>query len=172
MKTLKILLISTGIVSLLNANMQNDMMNKQLNLTMVNEMKPGMQMKLKYDYLVNLPILMRAVFKNKDNPTLNLSKKQKIEIINHKTNVMDAIMPIMKKSHKLSKQLKDGLLNDKLSQKQLVELSNKIADLKKQVLNMKITCIQFIKKTLTKEQFQILISIDKKMPYLNYPYNY
>ena len=95
-----------------------------------------------------------------------------MSIKNHKKNVMNGIIPVMKKSHKLSTRLKKGLLYGNLSKEELFELSSNIAQLKEQALNMKITCISFVKETLSKEQFKVLIKLDKNMPYLNYPYNY
>jgi hypothetical protein len=151
-------------------DMQNNKMSNKLSLEQVNSMKAGMQMKLKYDYSVNFPILMRAVFKQ--GKKLNLTKEQKIAIKKHKIDVMDTINPAMKKSHMLSKKLKDALLYGNISKEEAFKLSKEIATLKEQVVNMKITCITFIKNTLTKEQFAKLIELDKKMPYLNYPYNY
>lgn len=136
----------------------------------VNKMNKGMQVKLKFDYLVNLPILIRSVMKNGDK--IGLSKKQKMAIKKHKVEVMDNINPIMEESHMLSKKLKDGLISGDISYDEAVKLSSKIADLKEDVLNMKIVCINFVKQTLTKEQFKQLIELDKKLPYLNSPYNY
>jgi len=137
---------------------------------MIDKMPQGMQMKLKYDYVVNLPILMRTVMKNSD--ALGLSKEQKMAIKKHKLDVMDQINPIMKESHMLSKQLKDALLYGTLSQEESEKLASKITKLKESVLQMKILCITFVKSTLSKEQFTKLIEMDKKMPYLNSPYSY
>jgi hypothetical protein len=137
---------------------------------MVDKMPQGMQMKLKFDYVVNLPILMRAVMKNGE--TLGLSKEQKIAIKKHKLDVMDGINPIMKEAHMLSKKLKDSLLYGSLSKEEAEKLAQKITKLKESVLQMKIICIDFLKSTLTKEQFTKLIELDKKMPYLNSPYSY
>lgn len=145
-------------------------MGKGNMLQMVNNMGEDMQVKLKYDYLVNLPILMRAVMKNGD--AVGLSKEQKMAIKKHKIEVMDNIDPVMQESFQLSKKLKDGLLYGDMSKDEMLKLSSKIADLKEEVLNMKIVCISFIKSTLTKEQFEKLLELDKNMPYLNSPYNY
>ena len=148
------------------------MMGNKLTLEMVNKMGKAMQLRLKFDYTVNLPIMIRAVMKNKDNPMLKLSKEQKMAIMNHKKNVMDSITSTMEKSHMLSKKLKYSLLHGNMSKTKLYILSKKISALKEKVVNMKIVCISFLKDTLSKEQFTTLIKIDKKMPYLNYPYNY
>lgn len=132
--------------------------------------KKSMQMKLEFDYTINLPILMRAVLKNSE--ALNLSPKQLQAIKKHKTEVMDGINPIMKRAHMLSKELKHGLLHGNLSQEKALNLSKEVANLKHQVLDMKIVCISFIKSTLTQEQFNKLLVLDSAMKYLNSPYNY
>lgn len=139
---------------------------------MKQQMSPDMQLKLDFDYLVNLPILMRSVFKNSDNAKLALTKEQKIAIKKHKIEVMDSISDAMKSSHKLSMELKNGLLYGDKSEKELFELSAEIAKQKEQVLAMKITCIKFIRATLSAEQFKTLLELDKQMPYKNNPYNY
>jgi len=154
----------------MNMDGKQHMMGKGNMSKMVNNMPKGMQMKLKYDYLVNLPILMRSTMQNADK--IGLSKEQKMSIKQHKNEVMDSIVPVMKKSHMLSKKLKDGLLYGEIPQKEAVKLASEIAELKKKVLNMKIVCISFVKSTLSSEQFKKLIELDKKMPYLNSPYNY
>lgn len=141
-------------------------------LDMVNKMPEDMQMKLKYDGLVNMPILMRATSKHADNKELNLTDAQKMAIKKNKLEVMDTIEPVLKEAHQLSIKLKQGLFDGSLDQKEAVEIAKKIANLKEQVLEMKITCTIFMRETLSKEQFQKLLELDKKMPYLNSPYNY
>ena len=141
-------------------------------LSIVNDMPADMSLKLKFDYLVNMPILMRAIFKNVENPKLALTMEQRKTIAKYKIETMDAIESVMIESHNLSKQLKDDLLYGTLSDDEGFALSKKIAEKKEQVLNMKIMCINFIKKTISKEQFNTLIELDRKMLYLNSPYNY
>ncbi|MEY4504665.1 MAG: hypothetical protein RL154_961 [Pseudomonadota bacterium] len=136
------------------------------------EMSEDMKRKLDFDYTVNLPILMRASFENAKSPELNLSKEQITAIREHKVNVMDAIEPVMKEAHEMSAKLKYELIYGKIGKEEAFKMAAKITVLKEQVLDMKITCIQFIRETLTKEQFQKLIEIDKKAMYKNSPYNY
>jgi hypothetical protein len=148
------------------------MVKEQSMIEKINNMNEDQQLKLKYDYIVNMPILMRVAFANAKNPELNLSKEQIDAIKKHKFEVMDSIDSVMVESHKLSKELRDGLLYGNISEQKAFELAKEITRLKEQTLNMKIVCINFMKKELTKEQFTKLLEFDKKMPYLNSPYNY
>jgi hypothetical protein len=85
-------LVTVGLIIGLSLNLWA--MEKGNMKMMVDKMPEGMQTKLKFDYVVNLPILMRAVMKK--GKALNLSKEQKIAIKKHKLEVMDQINPIMK----------------------------------------------------------------------------
>lgn len=162
-------LLAFSVLSFLSVNQIFAMENMSQNSSKI-ELSEEMKMKLNFDYIVNLPIMMRAVFNNAKHPDLNLTKEQIIAIRDHKINVMDNIEPIMKEAHMLSIQLKEGLINGKISNEEGFKLATKITNLKEQVLMMKITCINFVKSTLTPTQFQKLIEIDKKAMYKNNPY--
>ena len=115
---------------------------------------------------------MRATFNNAKNPDLALTKEQIEAIKKHKFDVMDAIAPVMRESHELSKKLKDGLFDGTLSKDEASTMASKIAKLKEEVLQMKVVCISFMRETLSKEQFKTLLELDAKMPYFKSPYNY
>lgn len=149
--------------------MQNGMSQKS---EMVNQMPEEMKLKLHFDALVNLPILARTFNKNNEDEKLALTKEQKIAIQKYKLETMDTIMPIMKSSHELSQKLKNGVLYGTMSEQEALKISSEIAKQKESVLAMKINCILFFRKTLSKEQFERLLELDKNMLYLNNPYNY
>ncbi|TQV62512.1 MAG: hypothetical protein FNT15_06635 [Sulfurovum sp.] len=163
------LAISTSTLFAEHTSMPCDKCTK---LDKVNEMKEEMQLKLKFDPLVNLPILARTFNQHNQDVTLALSKEQKIAIQHYKLQTMDSILPIMKSSHELSKKLKEGILYGTLSEEEANKMANEIAKQKESVLAMKINCILFFRKTLSKEQFARLLELDKEAFYLNSPYNY
>ena len=59
-----------------------------------------------------------------------------------------------------------------MSEEEALKISREIAKQKESVLAMKINCILFFRKTLSKEQFARLLELDKNMLYMNSPYNY
>jgi len=147
-------------------------MMSNVKLDKVNSMPQEMQLKLKFDPLVNLPILARTFNQHNKDAYLFLSKEQKVAIQQYKLGTMDSILPLMKSSHELSFKLKEGLLHGKLREEEANEIAIQIAKQKQSVLSMKINCILFFRKTLSKEQFNRLLELDKESFYLNSPYNY
>lgn len=141
-------------------------------MEIVNQMPEDMKLKLNFDALVNLPILARTFNKNSEDAKLALTKEQKITILKYKLETMDSILPIMKSSHELSQRLKNGILNGDMSEEEALKISREIAKQKESVLAMKINCILFFRKTLSKEQYARLLELDKNMLYMNSPYNY
>lgn len=141
-------------------------------MEIVNQMPEEMKLKLNFDALVNLPILARTFNKNSEDAKLALTKEQKIAILKYKLETMDSILPVMKSSHELSQKLKNGILNGDMSEEEALKISREIAKQKESVLAMKINCILFFRKTLSKEQYARLLELDKNMLYMNSPYNY
>lgn len=152
-----------------NMQMQN---GKAQQSDKTNQMPQEMQLKLKFDALVNLPILARAFNKNSKDEELALTKEQKIAIQKYKAETMDTIIPLMESSHNLSKKLKDGILKSTMSEDEALKIAHEIATQKESVLAMKINCILFFKKILSTKQFERLLELDKNMFYINSPYNY
>jgi hypothetical protein len=138
----------------------------------INQMPQEMQLKLKFDALVNLPILARTFNKNSKDEELALTKEQRIAIQKYKIETMDTIIPLMESSHNLSKKLKNGILKSTMSEDEALEIVHEIATQKESVLAMKINCILFFKKILSAKQFERLLELDKNMFYLNSPYSY
>lgn len=141
-------------------------------MEIVNQMPEEMKLKLNFDALVNLPILARTFNKNSEDAKLALTKEQKITILKYKLETMDSILPIMKSSHELSQKLKNGILNGDMGEEEALKISREIAKQKESVLAMKINCILFFRKTLSKEQYARLLELDKNMLYMNSPHNY
>lgn len=179
-KLLVILLSSAVMVFAADENMNKGgatcnskmMQSGNQKLEMVNQMSEDMKLKLHFDALVNLPILARTFNKNNEDEKLALTKEQKIAVQKYKLETMDSILPIMKSSHELSQKLKNGVLYGTMSEQEALKISSEIAKQKESVLAMKINCILFFRKTLSKEQFERLLELDKNMLYLNNPYNH
>lgn len=152
-----------------SGGMQNSAAQKMGKLDQLPE---DMKLKLSFDALVNLPILARTFNKNNEDEKLALTKEQKIAIQKYKIETMDSIIPVMKSSHELSQKLKNGILFGDMSEQEALDISKEIAKQKESVLAMKINCILFFRKTLSKEQFARLLELDKNMMYINSPYNY
>jgi hypothetical protein len=138
----------------------------------LSQLPDDMKLKLSFDALVNLPILARTFNKNNEDEKLALTKEQKIAIQKYKIETMDSIIPVMKSSHELSQKLKNGILFGDMSEQEALKISQEIAKQKESVLAMKINCILFFRKTLSKEQFARLLELDKNMMYVNSSYNY
>lgn len=131
-----------------------------------------MRLKLTFDGLVNMPILARTFKKNSEDEKLSLTKEQKTAIQKYKIGTMDSILSTMESSQELSEKLKKGILYGDMSENEALDISKEIAKQKESVLAMKINCILFFRKTLSKEQFARLLELDKDMIYINSPYNY
>lgn len=110
--------------------------------------------------LVRLPSPMRMIMKHENDPKLALSAEQKTKFEAQRKETMPKMMKLKDEIAALSKEIKSACKKSETAtqQKERVE---KLAKLKTEATMLKLTCIDQVKATLSKEQKEYMKELRK-----------
>ena len=107
-----------------------------------------------------LPHLTKVLMQQWDNPTLNLSAKQKEQLLVVRKETMGAVHKISPKAAELEKKIVAGCLAGK-SPEELQPLVQALANYKAQASLVHLKCINDTRRILSPEQMKTLMAFGK-----------
>jgi len=110
--------------------------------------------------LMHLPSPMRWIMKNENNPKLALTAEQKSKFEAQRKEMMPKMMKLKGDIKAVKKEIKDACKKNVTAKDQKANVE-KLAILKAEATMMKLTCIESVKSTLSKEQWVTLKGLRK-----------
>lgn len=107
----------------------------------------------------NLPTLMMVVKKNQDNSELALTPEQKEQLEAHSDSMSKRGKPLAKKIKELEIELVNHVMDDGNTKEEVAPLLTQISDMRRQMTELQIDCINFHKKVLDDNQYQVLLKL-------------
>ncbi|MFA6759933.1 MAG: hypothetical protein WCR69_02670 [Sulfuricurvum sp.] len=107
----------------------------------------------------NLPFLVGLTLYDPNSSELGLSQKQIDAILKVRKNLMDRSTPIALKVKELELEIMNKMVfeKDKAKARDLYPLVDEVAKLRVELTHIHLECIESVRDTLTKEQFEELL---------------
>ena len=110
----------------------------------------------------NLPHFMKVFRLQKENKAWNLSKEQIEKLQAAQEEVLSAVVPLAEKIKKLELEMADAVVYEGKNLKEVEVKLQEIANLRLEMTKKHVECINIFYKTLSKEQYKILLELVKQ----------
>lgn len=112
--------------------------------------------------LDSLPHFMGMYMKHGGMHKIKPTDEQEIVLEKQFSKMVKIIMPAREKIRKIENEIVSKVVFEGKSEKEMIPQLLEVADLKKKLTNLQIECLNVFKKTLTKEQYQVMIDMSIK----------
>jgi len=109
--------------------------------------------------LDSLPHFMGMYMKHGGMHKIKPSEEQEVVLEKQFEKMVKVIIPSREKIRKIENEIVFKVVFEGAGEKELIPQLSEVADLKKKLTNIQIECLNIFKKTLTKEQYQVMIDM-------------
>lgn len=109
--------------------------------------------------LDSLPHFMGMYMKHGGMHKIKPTDEQEIVLEKQFSKMVKIIMPAREKIRKIENEIVSKVVFDGATEKELASQLAEVANMKKKLTDLQIECLNVFKKTLTKEQYQMMIDM-------------